>query len=677
MYNLFYYYEGIEQMIQKVGHTKIKREAAWVDLVRAFFSRIFSNYSLPTWAVLMLDLGAVFISFVFSFLLRFNFEPSAIDFPMAFSQSIIVICVYGGFELLFKSNANLIRHSTINDIFNVVLTTTSSMLILIVLALINRLSGYAEILAIPLSIILIHYVSISVLLFMIRILIKLFYELSNANSYNKKNVIIYGAGVMGTLVKRVILMDQDNEYNVVAFIDQSRKLQNKKLDGIPVFSPRKLRKDFMAKMEVEIMIFAVSNISNEEKKEIYKLGVDIGLEVLKLPPVSKWLHGKFKATQLRKVRVQDLLSREPIQMDLEKMENELSGKIIMVTGAAGSIGSELVRQLVNFDIGELILVDNAETPMFHLDKELARLPVYRRTVLRLADVCDQLNMDKIFKKHQPQIVFHAAAYKHVPLLESNPHESLRVNVGSAFALTELSRKYKIQKFIMVSTDKAVNPTNVMGASKRMCELIVQARSIEDGNCTSYITTRFGNVLGSNGSVIPLFQKQIDEGGPVTVTHPEVSRYFMTIPEAAQLVLEAGFMGLGGEIFVFNMGEQVKIIDLARRMIKLSGFKPDVDIDISFTGLRPGEKLYEELLNIEEKTLPTYHPKVRSAEGGNLKGTIDLLDRIKNLLNSHLSLKDTRLIERIIEIVPEYNPSNERFMRKSGDSEAIDMKLFPD
>jgi FlaA1/EpsC-like NDP-sugar epimerase len=375
--------------------------------------------------------------------------------------------------------------------------------------------------------------------------------------------------------------------------------------------------------------------------------------------VERWLNGRLELKQLQKIRVEDLLRRDPIEMNLKIIERGLHDKVIMVTGAAGSIGSEIVRQLTKFRIRKLVLVDNAETSMFHMENELQNSFRHAPVSTMLADVTDQMRMDKIFRENKPEIIFHAAAYKHVPLMEENPNEAVRVNIGSTELLTNLAVKYKVNKFVMVSTDKAVNPTNVMGATKRICEMILRARSLTPGNRTQFVITRFGNVLGSNGSVIPIFRKQIEDGGPVTVTHPEITRYFMTIPEACQLVLEAGFMGLGGEIFVFDMGEPVKILHLARQMITLAGFEPEEDIRIEFTGLRPGEKLYEELLNVQEKLLPTYNSKVMVAHVPDLDHE-KVLNRVHNLLYSYMLFSDQELIEKISEMVPEFKSSNVRF-----------------
>jgi FlaA1/EpsC-like NDP-sugar epimerase len=493
----------------------------------------------------------------------------------------------------------------------------------------------------------------------------MFYELVTTDRKNFKNVIVFGAGSMGVLMKGVIESDGDNDYNIVAFVDNSRRLQNKSLSGIRVLSPKKLNREFLKKHEVEVMIFAIKDIPGSEKREIFKFAVDLGLQVLEVPPVNKWLNGQFELNQLKKIRVEDLLVRDPIQMNMKIIENGLRDKVILVTGAAGSIGSEIVRQLTRFRIRKLILVDNAETPMFHLENEIREHFSFAPIRTILADATDQMRMDRIFNQYRPEVVFHAAAYKHVPLMEENPVEAVRVNVGSTILLSRLAQKYRVHKFVMVSTDKAVNPTNVMGASKRICEMILTAHSQSFDNRTQFVITRFGNVLGSNGSVIPIFKKQIEEGGPVTVTHPEITRYFMTIPEASQLVLEAGFMGMGGEIFVFDMGDPVKIAQLARQMITLSGYEPDKDIQIEYTGLRPGEKLYEELLTDQEKLLPTYNAKLKVAQVDRLEPKF-VLEQVHRLLHSYQLNSEEELVEKIAAIVPEFDSSNERFaQRKNG------------
>jgi FlaA1/EpsC-like NDP-sugar epimerase len=591
---------------------------------------------------------------------------------------VFVFCV---FELIFRTFKGLIRHTTIKDIFIVLLTTTATTSVLLVVTLVGQVEDWNAIFNIPGSILTIHYVTLNAFLVISRISVKMFYEMVSVKPANRKNVIIYGAGAMGVVVHRVISSDAENDFNIVAFLDGDKKLHNKNLSGVPVINPERLTENFLEKNKVKTMIFAINDIEQSKKTKIYRSAVDLGLEVLQIPVVSDWLNGSFEVRQLKKIRVHDLLSRDPIQLNMKRIADGLRDRTILVTGAAGSIGSEIVRQLTRFNVAKLVLVDNAETPMFNLENELlehfAHAPV--RTIL--ADVTDQTRMEGVFKKYHPDFVFHAAAYKHVPLMEQNPYEAVRVNVGGTTILTNLAVKYGVEKFVMVSTDKAVNPTNVMGASKRTCEQILRSRSSLERNKTQFVITRFGNVLGSNGSVIPIFRRQIEEGGPVTVTHPDITRYFMTIPEACQLVLEAGFMGSGGEIFVFDMGEPVKIVDLARQMIKLSGFEPDKDIKIEFTGLRPGEKLYEELLTDQEKTLPTYNSKVKIAEVADFDHVATLAKTV-SLLQSCYKLTEEELVRKLAAIVPEYNSSNSKFTPDEiaegrSDESSLELKTYPD
>jgi FlaA1/EpsC-like NDP-sugar epimerase len=463
---------------------------------------------------------------------------------------------------------------------------------------------------------------------------------------------------MGFVVKRVLVSDPRGGFFVRGFIDDSRKLQGKKINGIQVYGPEILSSTFITKNNIHTLILAIRNFPPARKSHVIQLAIDNNIEVLETPAIETWLHGHLEVRQLQKVKLDDLLGREPIRLDLELIRKELSRKTILVTGAAGSIGSEIVRQLSRFATQKIILVDQAETPSFHLENELKKNYSHVKFKTHLGDVTNVYKMEQIFRQYQPEIVFHAAAYKHVPLMEDNPHEALRVNVGGTRVIVELSVKYGVKKFVMISSDKSVNPTNIMGASKRLCEMLVQTKSMMDGISTQFVITRFGNVLGSNGSVIPLFKKQIEEGGPVTVTHPEITRYFMTIPEACQLVLEAGFIGKGGEIFVFDMGKPVKIADLARNMIRLSGLEPDKDIRIEFTGLRPGEKLYEELLSGTEETSSTMHEKIHIAR-------VEKNDYRKEVLRAIIALKnvyemsDKEIIELFEELVPEYKHSKEK------------------
>ncbi len=445
-----------------------------------------------------------------------------------------------------------------------------------------------------------------------RIAIKMIFLFATGTSKNKKRVLIYGAGELGFVVKRVVLSDPRYGFHVSGFIDDDKQKQGKKINGINVYSVSILTPDYIGKHRIESLIIAIKDLTVDRKSSIIRNAVNLGLEVLDTPEVDKWLAGQLRVPQFRRVDLEDLLGREPIKLDINTIKKGLTDKTILITGAAGSIGSEIARQLTSFQCEKVILVDQAETPLFYIQNELREKFLDVRFRIIPADVTNIERMRYIFEEYKPHIIFHAAAYKHVSLMEENPHEAVRVNVGGTKIVSELAIKFGAEKFVMISTDKSVNPSSVMGASKRLCEKVVQSRARQKDHNTQFIITRFGNVMGSNGSVIPIFAKQIENGGPVTVTHPEVYRYFMTIPEACQLVLEAGFMGQGGEIFVFDMGQQVKIADLAKAMIKLSGFIPDKDIQIVYTGLRPGEKLYEELLTDGELTIPTHHEKIKKA-----------------------------------------------------------------
>jgi FlaA1/EpsC-like NDP-sugar epimerase len=491
-----------------------------------------------------------------------------------------------------------------------------------------------------------------------RIAVKLLFRFATSSLRgSKRKVLIYGAGEMGFIVKRVLVSDPRGGFDVVGFIDDNRQLQGKKINGIPVFHPRVLTTDFSQHHKIETLIIAIRTLSLERKSNIIRKGMDAGLEILETPAIDKWLNGQLEIRQLQKVKLEDLLGRDPIKLDMDLIRKGLHKKTILVTGAAGSIGSEIVRQLSRFSMQKIILVDQAETPLFHIESELRRKFSHVSYKTILGDVCNYSKMECVFDKYHPEIVFHAAAYKHVPMMEENPHEALRVNIGGTQVITDLAIKYGVKKFVMISTDKSVNPTNLMGTSKHICELLVQSKTKLEGVKTQFVITRFGNVLGSNGSVIPIFKKQIMDGGPVTVTHPDITRYFMTIPEACELVLEAGFMGKGGEIFVFDMGEPVRILDLANNMIKLSGYEPGKDIKIEFVGLRPGEKLYEEILSDKENILPTHHKKIKIAQIEDYDYEL-IKTRISSALNNIYRLSDQDIVTLFEEIVPEYKMSKE-------------------
>ena len=614
--------------------------------------RVFKNHSLPRWLVLIIDSAVVFFSFLVAYMLRFNFEVSSLSISTVFRQSYLVLFVYVVFILVFKSYSGMIRHTTIRDTYKIILTNFSALAVLFLVTFLSRKNEWSFLFNIPFSILLIHFGAVTILLFLFRVFVKLFYEFASSSSHDGKNVLIYGSGEMGILVKRLIEGDPKNLYRLKGFIDDDKKIQGKNLDGYPVYSRQVLTRDFIEDEDVKVFIIAINNIAPAKKKEVIESMIQFGCEILDTPSFDIWMNGHLEVKNLKKVKFEDILGRDPITLDLDKIQKGLIGKTIMVTGGAGSIGSEIARQLTRFNTKQLIIVDQAETPSFYLGEELkSKLPDCNFRIV-IGDVTRQEYMEEIFRKYKPDIVFHAAAYKHVPMMELHPHEAFRVNVGGTKIISDLAIKYNAEKFVMISSDKAVNPTNVMGATKKICELLVHSQSKRKGIKTQFITTRFGNVLGSNGSVIPLFNKQIADGGPVTITHPDITRFFMTIPEACQLVLEAGFMGNGGEIYVFDMGEPVKVLDVAINLIRLSGLEPHKDIKIKVVGLRPGEKLYEELFSMDEPLIHTHHPKISIAQVASYDFET-LISKIDMILGSLNKMSETKVIEEMLEIVPGY------------------------
>ena len=614
--------------------------------------RVFKNHSLPRWLVFLLDITTVFFSFLIAYILRYNFEFQIINISTVFQQSFLVLAVYALSILAFKSYTGMIRHTTIRDTYKIISSDLTALVVLFLITLMSRNFGLNPVLNIPLSILLIHTGAVTILLFFFRVFVKIFYEFATSSTHDSKNVLIYGSGEMGILVKRLIEGDPKYLYRLKGFIDDDKKIQGKKVDGYQVFSRQVLTKEYIESADIKVFIIAINNIAPARKKEVIESMIQFGCEILDTPSFDTWMNGHLEVKNLKKVKFEDLLGRDPITLDLEKIQNGLIGKTILVTGGAGSIGSEIARQLTRFNTKQLILVDQAETPSFYLGEELKnKIPGCKFRII-IGDVTRREYMEKIFRKYKPEVVFHAAAYKHVPIMEIHPHEAFRVNVGGTKIISELAIKYKAEKFVMISSDKAVNPTNVMGATKKICEMLVHAQSRREGIETQFITTRFGNVLGSNGSVIPLFNKQIADGGPVTITDPEITRFFMTIPEACQLVLEAGFMGNGGEIYVFDMGEPVKVLDIAINLIRLSGLEPHKDIKIKYIGLRPGEKLFEELFSVDEPMIPTHHPKISIAQVADLDfATINA--KIDKILLSLNKMSETLVIEEMQAIVPGY------------------------
>jgi FlaA1/EpsC-like NDP-sugar epimerase len=590
-----------------------------------------------------------------------NFQLTEIDFSIFASQLVFVLGLRLLGFLYFQSYAGIIRHTSIEDAILILKAVfVGSLGAVVVSALIRNTLGFEHVFSLSASILIIDFFICLFWMIILRFFVKSFYE-SFINQFKPTiGVLIYGAGYTGMLTKNVFQIDRSTNYKILGFIDDNESKIGKTIEGIKVYSLPEVLDKFIGSNDGLEVIMAINNMSAKSKRKISDIFLDRGVIVKALPPVDKWVEGEFAMNQIHNVKIEDLLGREVIQMNNKRIGDEISGRVILVTGAAGSIGSEIVRQLIAYFPAKLVLVDQGESALYDLEYELAgKVPANVQLIVNVADVTDTRRVSKIFKTHRPDIIFHAAAYKHVPLMENNPYEAIKTNVIGTRILAELASEMGVEKFVMVSTDKAVNPTNVMGATKRLAEMYTQSMNQLEGVKTKFIATRFGNVLGSNGSVIPLFKKQIERGGPVTVTHPEITRFFMTIPEACELVLEAATMGQGGEVFVFDMGESVKIIDLAKKMITLSGLRVDKDIEIRYTGLRPGEKLYEELLNNDENTLPTHHPKILVAEVNT--PTYAYMEVATNELNLLLSSGDNNsIVAKIKEMIPEYKSNNSVF-----------------
>jgi len=630
-------------------------------MIQSLFIRRYSNRFLSRRLVLAIDVIIAIFSFLIATSLRLNFRFEELHLEVFIYHFAFLLGIRFITFLYFKTYSGIIRHTSIEDAVLILKTifTGTTMAAIISLA-IRYFLRVETLIYVPISILVIDFFICLFLMVSLRFMVKKFYE-SFINEFKPAvGVLIYGAGYSGLLTKNVIQNDRGINYQVLGFIDDNESKIGKTIEGIRVFNLAEALDKFVDTYEGLQVIMAIKNINIQAKKKISDVFLDRGVVVKILPPVDKWVGGEFAINQIHNVKIEDLLGREEIQMNNKMISEEMNSKSILVTGAAGSIGSEIVRQLVAYFPSKIILVDQAESGLFDLEYELVgRIPSNTEIVVIVADVSDIKRMSYIFRTHKPFIVFHAAAYKHVPLMEKNPYDAVNINILGTRILADLAAENGVDKFVQVSTDKAVNPTNVMGATKRFAEMYTQSMNQLEGMHTKFIATRFGNVLGSNGSVIPLFKKQIERGGPVTVTHPDITRYFMTIPEACELVLEAATMGEGGEVFIFDMGESVKIINLAKKMITLSGMRVGRDIEIKFTGLRPGEKLYEELLNTDENTLPTHHPKILIAKLNVPSYTY--MDTQMKLIQDVLVLGDNNeLVSKIKEVIPEYKSNNSIF-----------------
>jgi FlaA1/EpsC-like NDP-sugar epimerase len=624
-------------------------------MLRSFFLKTLNKYA-SRWLVLCIDLFLVCFSFILAYSIRFNISFD-FDTDLLLYQIPLIIMLSLGSFLAVGSYKGIIRHTGPKDAFNVFLGVTIVSLTIGFVVVLNQLFKINSNFTIPISIILIHYLVTVFVLILSRYIFKSFYEVLSTELNAITNALIYGAGEAGIITYGALNRDRQNNYDILGFIDDDPNKINKKIDRIKIFNFSKINATYIDRYDIAEVIISTQKIKPSRLLEITDQLLSLNVKVKIVPPLVTWIDGDLKANQIKQVNIDDLLDRKQIFIDNPIVQREVNDKVILVTGAAGSIGSEISRQIASYDVQHLVLVDQAESALYDLQQELHQKGLQNFSAL-VADVRDEKRMREIFEQFKPQKVFHAAAYKHVPLMEDSPYEAVKINVLGTKNIADLSIQYEVDRFVMISTDKAVNPTNVMGATKRVAEMYISCVSKKQKK-TKFTTTRFGNVLGSNGSVIPLFKRQIDHGGPLTVTHKDITRYFMTIPEACRLVLEAGTMGEGGEIYIFDMGKSVKIFNMAKRMISLSGLKYPDDIDIKITGLRPGEKLYEELLANGEDTVKTYHEKIMIAKTQKVNAE-QVLALLENLYLMKNKLTSTEIVGMIKEIVPEYISNNSKF-----------------
>ena len=631
---------------------------------RNFFHRYLSAKVLPIWTILLIDVFIIVISSLLAYALRYDFrsiflESSTIDKTILWTVAVNLI-----FFRVFRTYSNVLRFSSFVDIMRIFVSLTVSYALLMITSVLTE--SYLEFNLAPVSVLFMSYIISFAMMACSRVIVKTFFEALNFDGTHSVNVFIYSAKEAGGNIAKALRVNLRNHYRLRGFIADEPELINKVMMGVKVFPNDDTLIDVLNDRDVQTIIISPAKMEELKKSDMADRLLVHNIKLMTAPPLSEWNGQALSRTQLKEIQIEDLLQRNPIEIDIHKVASHLEGKRVMITGAAGSIGSEIMRQVASFNPYKLILVDQAETPLHDIRLELQDRwrDIDAETII--ADISNATRMEDIFREFKPQYIFHAAAYKHVPMMEDTVSESIQVNVFGTRTVADLAVKYGAEKFVMISTDKAVNPTNVMGCSKRICEIYVQslAKKLqkEGGHATQFITTRFGNVLGSNGSVIPRFRDQIQRGGPVTVTHPEIIRYFMTIPEACRLVLEAGSMGNGGEIYIFDMGKPVKIVDLAKRMISLSG---RTDVKIEFTGLRHGEKLYEELLNVKELTKPTYHEKIMIATVREYDYD-EVKERIQKLIDVSYTYDQMKIVAAMKDIVPEFVSKNSCF-------EALDKK----
>ncbi|UKN02771.1 polysaccharide biosynthesis protein [Paracrocinitomix mangrovi] len=604
-----------------------------------------------------MDLAIATAALLVAYMVRFDTTdlPIATEYHIFISGLPIYLLVRGVMFLIFGVHKGMLRHTATADVKKVILSTTLGTLVMVAISFF-KFKIYQDSYLFPSSVIIVEYFVCISFLLVFRFAVKLVYMEELKRDKDQIPTVIYGAGTYGLITKHTVEKEAKLAGKIVCFIDDDNSKTGKSLEGLKIYNSKSLDK-IIETHEIKRLIMAIKEPIKTNKRAVIDTCLANNVEILNVPLPTEWINGEFTTGQIKPIKIEDLLGRESIKLDSNRLKSEFKNKTILVTGAAGSIGSEIVRQLTALEPEKIIMLDQAESPLYNLEMELKEKDVFDLTESVIADIRNFQRVENVFNTFKPDIVFHAAAYKHVPLMEDNPSEAILTNVQGTKNLVDLSIEHKVNNFVLISTDKAVNPTNVMGCSKRIAEIYAQsANSVSD---TKFITTRFGNVLGSNGSVIPLFKKQIEAGGPLTVTHEDITRFFMTIPEAVSLVLEAELMGEGKEIFVFDMGESVKIYDLAKKMIKLSGLELGKDIEIKITGLRPGEKLYEELLTNEENTLPTHHPQILVAKVREYD-----FEEISNSISELVMLFEYQNNEEIVKfmkwVVPEYRSNNSEF-----------------
>ena len=632
--------------------------------MKKFVRRYLSVNVLPIWMILAMDVVMIGLSLLLAYALRYDFSSRVLDSATMWRTMWLTMVVSLVFFKMFRTYSSVLRLSSFVDIARIFVALFVSYTAVALACMVAPL--VTDIRLAPVNVILMAFIINFALMASSRVIVKMMFETIKAGGSSQTNIFIYGAKEAGVNIAKSLRVSMRERYRLRGFIADEPDLYDKLIMGVRVFPNDENLFDILAQKGVKTIIVSPAKRNELKKEENLDRFLKHNIKLLTAPPLSEWNQRGLESGDIKEIQIEDLLQRDPIQIDIRKVASHLEGKRVMITGAAGSIGSEIMRQVATFNPYKLILVDQAETPLHDIRLELMDKWRNLDAETIVADIANQTRMEAIFKEFRPQYIFHAAAYKHVPMMEDNVSESIQTNVAGTRILADLAVKYKAEKFVMISTDKAVNPTNVMGCSKRICEIYVQslAKKLqkEGEHVTQFITTRFGNVLGSNGSVIPRFKDQIRRGGPVTVTHPDIIRYFMTIPEACRLVLEAGSMGNGGEIYIFDMGKPVKIVDLAKRMISLSG---RTDVKIEFTGLRHGEKLYEELLNVKELTKPTYHEKIMIATVREYDYD-EVKDRIQHLIDVSYSYDQMKIVAAMKDLVPEFISKNSCF-------EALDKK----